>query len=136
MVINSTMLKILPQLFYETPDYQKILVDGLSSIIYKKVHEPVFQKEGYVSVHAITLVLKGTYRLENENGPLAVVKENQMVFIPKGLYEVSDILPEKGSFEAIVFFFDEEVITQYLKNLKIKPRKEKCVTHLLFDYND
>jgi AraC family transcriptional regulator, exoenzyme S synthesis regulatory protein ExsA len=136
MVINSTMLKILPQLFYETPEYQKILVDGLSSIIHKKVHEPVFQKEGYVSVHAITLVLKGTYRLENENGPLAVVKENQMVFIPKGLYQVSDILPEKGSFEAIVFFFDEEVITQYLKNLKVKPKKEKCITHFLFDYND
>jgi len=99
------MLKILPQLFYETPEYQKILVDGLSCIIHKKVHEPVYQKEGYVSTHAITLVLRGTLRLENDNCLAVTVKENQMVFVPKGLYTMSDILPDNGFFEAIVFFF-------------------------------
>src|SRR5690242_6111316 len=130
------MLKILPQLFYETQEYQKILVDGLSSIIHKKVHEPVYQKEGYVSTHAITLVLKGTLRLENDNCLQVTVKENQMVFVPKGLYTMSDILPENGSFEAIVFFFDEEVISQYLKNLKLKAKKDKCISHFLFDYSE
>lgn len=130
------MLKILPQLFYETPEYQKILVDGLSCIIHKKVHEPVYQKEGYVSAHAITLVLKGTLRLENDNGLLVTVKENQMVFVPKGLYTMSDILPKEGSFEAIVFFFDEEVLSQYLKSLKLKAKKDKCITHFLFDYSE
>ena len=130
------MLKILPQLFYETPEYQKILVDGLSSIIHKKVHEPIYQKEGYVSTHAITLVLRGTLRLENDNGLLVTVKENQMVFVPKGLYTMSDILPGNGSFEAIVFFFDEEVISQYLKSLKLKAKKDKCISHFLFDYSE
>jgi AraC family transcriptional regulator, exoenzyme S synthesis regulatory protein ExsA len=130
------MLKILPQLFYETPEYKKILVDGLSCIVYKKVDEPVLQKEGYVSAHAITLVLKGTLKIENENGPLITVGENKMVFLPKGLYSISDILPQNGSFEAVVFFFDEEVIAQFLDSLKFKCKKDKCITHFLFDYTD
>lgn len=128
------MLKILPQLFYQTPEFGKILVDGLSCIIHKKLDEPVLHKEGYVSTHAITLVLKGLLKIENDNMMLGPVRENQMVFLPKGLYTISDIIPQDGSFEAIVFFFEEAIITEYLNTFNIKVNKEKCVTHIVMDY--
>lgn len=128
------MLKILPQLFYETPSIQKILVDGLSCIIHKKIHEPVLQKEGYVSAHAITLVLKGTLRIENEDGLLAHIRENQMIFIPKGVYNITDILPVNGSFEAVVFFFDEEIISSFINTMGGKNKKDKAITHMVLDY--
>lgn len=128
------MLKILPQLFYQTPEFGKILVDGLSCIIHKKLDEPVLHKEGYVSTHAITLVLKGLLKIENDNMMLGPVRENQMVFLPKGLYTISDIIPQDGSFEAIVFFFEEPIITEYLNTFNIKVNKEKCVTHIVMDY--
>ena len=88
------MLKILPQLFYQTPEFKKVLVDGLSCVIHKKLDQPVLHKEGYVSTHAITLVLKGLLKVENENGVVASVPENRLIFLPKGLYTVSDILPK------------------------------------------
>ena len=47
------MLSILPQQFYENLAYQKLLVDGSSCVIYKMYSDPVWQKEGYVSAHAI-----------------------------------------------------------------------------------
>lgn len=130
------MLKILPQLFYESPDIQKILVDGSSCIIYKKMNQPVMHREGYVSAHAITLVLKGTLQVENEDGPLAHVKEGSMIFLPKGLYMVSDILPAKGSFEAMVFFFDEELLSSFISTMGGKNKKDKAITHMLLNYTD
>lgn len=128
------MVKILPQLFYETPAYKKIMVDGLSCIVYKKLEEPVWHKEGYVSTPAITLVLKGLLRIETEDKLLAEVPENKMIFLPKGLYTISDILPANGSFEAVVFFFENDVIRNFVDSIKPAPTKDKCVSHLVIDY--
>ena len=128
------MLKILPQLFYQTPEFGKILVDGLSCIIHKKLDEPALRKEGYVSTHAITLVLKGFLKIENDNMTISTVRENQMVFLPKGLYTISDKIPQDGFFEAIVFFFEESLIAEFLNTFNLKANKEKCVTHILMDY--
>ncbi|HEX5168812.1 MAG TPA: hypothetical protein VFW11_06540, partial [Cyclobacteriaceae bacterium] len=114
------MLKILPQQFYQNPEVKKILVDGLSCIIHKELAGPVIHKEGYVSTHAITLVLNGNIRIENDGGFLTHVSENQMVFLPKGLYMISDIIPDQGSFEAVVFFFDEQLIADFINSINLK----------------
>lgn len=130
------MVKILPQLFYETPEIQKILVDGLSCVVYKQLDDPVWHKEGYVSTHAVTMVLKGLLRIENEDGLFVEVPENKMVFLPKGLYTISDIIPRGGSFEAVVFFFERDVITGFLDSLNFKCSKEKRVSHLVLDSSE
>jgi len=130
------MLKVLPQLFYENPDIKKILVDGLSCAVYKKLEDPVWHKEGYVSAHAITLVMKGMLRIENDRGLFAEIPANKMVFLPKGLYTISDIIPSGGSFEAMVFFFDKELISDFVNSLRLAPGKNKCISHLLLDVPD
>ena len=130
------MLKILPQLFYESPDIKKILVDGLSCAVYKRMDEPVWHKEGYVSAHAITLVLNGLLRIENDEGLLTEIPKNKMVFLPKGLYYISDILPQKTPFEAMVFFFDEALIAEFIGSVDLTCSREKCISHLILDYTD
>jgi AraC family transcriptional regulator, exoenzyme S synthesis regulatory protein ExsA len=130
------IMKILPQLFYESPEIKKILVDGLSCAVYKRLEEPVWHKEGYVSTHAITLVLNGVLRVDNDNGLLAEVPAGKMIFLPKGLYMISDIIPENGFFEAIVFFFDKDVISQFINSLKIKDSRKSCISHLVLNYTE
>jgi AraC-like DNA-binding protein len=130
------MLRILPQQFYSMPQARKIMADGLSCIFYKTFDEPVFQKEGYASAHVIIQVRKGRLRIENEDGFLAEVNENNMLFLPKGIYSSSDILPEKGSFEAVMYFFDDEVINSFLNSLNLKTTKEKCVSHMVIGVDD
>jgi len=129
-------MKILPQLFYQTPGVKKILVDGLSCVVFKEIKGPVYHKEGYVSTHAMVAVRKGQLRAENDKGFLSHVDEGQMIFLPKGLYYISDIIPEKDTFEAMVFFFDEELIRTFVNSIELKSKKEKCVTHLLMDFNE
>jgi AraC family transcriptional regulator, exoenzyme S synthesis regulatory protein ExsA len=128
------MLKILPQLFYQDPKITKVLVDGLSCIVHKQLSEPVLRKEGYVSTHAITLVLKGILRAETDEGVAKQVNENEMIFLPKGIYTISDILPKNGVFEAVVFFFDEELIASFINSMNLKLKKDKPVAPLIFNY--
>lgn len=129
------MHKILPQQFYQNPDIQKILVDGLSCMIYKNLKEPVFQKEGYVSAHALTVVLKGKLQVENQEGSFVEASENKMIFLPKGIYTLSYI-PTSSNFEAIVFFFEDDIISDFINSLKLKCSREKQVSHCTLNYYD
>jgi AraC family transcriptional regulator, exoenzyme S synthesis regulatory protein ExsA len=126
-------LKILPQMFYKSPEVDKILVDGLSCIIHKVVRGPVWHKEGYLSAHAITLVLNGTLQVESEGGKVQV-SANQMIFLPKGLYNISDIIPDGNVFESVIFFFDQEVISSFVTANAILPQKQKCVAFKVLQY--
>lgn len=129
-------MKILPQLFYQNPEVKKILVDGLSCVIFKVIKGPVYRKEGYVSTHAIVVVHKGQLRAENDRGFLANVEEGQMILLPKGLYYISDVIPEKDTFEATVLFFDEELVRTFVNSIELTQKKDKCVTHLVLDFNE
>lgn len=131
------MLRILPQKLYDDPAMRKILVDGHSCVIHKKLDEPVWGKEGYLSTHALTMVLQGVLRLENEDGLFMEVDAGSSVFIPKGIYTVSDILPQSGSFEAMMYFFEADVISQFIENQIFKSEsKRKSVNPVFIPGND
>lgn len=135
MASNPTLVtRILPQKFYDDPAIRKILVDGFSCVIHKKLDAPVLGKEGFLSAHAVTMVMQGTLRIENADGLFDEISAGKMVLLPKGLYTVSDILPRGGNFEAMMFFFEPEVIRQFLDSLAFKAvGKEKSPTHLVIE---
>jgi AraC family transcriptional regulator, exoenzyme S synthesis regulatory protein ExsA len=130
------MVRILPQQFFDDPAMRKILTDGPSCVIHKNLSTPTFGKEGFLSAHAITMVLQGTLRVENADGLFDEVPAGWMALLPKGLYTVSDILPKGGNFEAMMFFFDTELVRQFLDSLSFKPdSKGKSPTHPVLQAN-
>ena len=116
-------MKIVPQVFYDHSEIEKILVDGLSSVLVKKVQSPDAENERFLSAHALTLVLHGSLQVQDEYGTVTVVPKKHFVFLPKGLYAITDLLPKKKDFEAIVFFFDEELTDEFLSDLKNPDKK-------------
>jgi AraC family transcriptional regulator, exoenzyme S synthesis regulatory protein ExsA len=130
-------MRVMPQTFFENEQYVKVLRDGLSAVVYKEVPADVYQKEGYVSTHCITLVLQGELRIENINRGVAHVRANQLIFCPKGLYNVSDIIHKnETSFKAVVFFFDEQLVDDFIKSLQLKVKSPMCTPHLTFQYSE
>lgn len=128
-------MKVLPQSLFESNAFVKVLRDELSCVIYKEIRETTLQNEGYVSTHALTLVLRGNLKLENINKGVAYVQPNQLLFVPKGLYTVSDILLGDEPFVAVVFFFDEQLIEDFINALNSK-LKGKCVFNLVLPYSN
>ncbi|MEW7290134.1 helix-turn-helix transcriptional regulator [Aquimarina sp. 2304DJ70-9] len=127
-------MKVVPHVFYQHPNIEKVLVDGLSCVVIKKVKQVDLQNERYLAAHALTLVLNGSLQVEKPNGELTIVHKNQMILLPKGLYMITDIIPKNESFEAIVFFFDEEITDEFLMNFETTKPEIDAET-ILIDYD-
>ena len=128
-------MKVVPHAFYLNPNIEKILIDGDSSVIHKKAVVSDLQNQRYLSSHALTLVLKGGLQIEKQSGELTRVHKNQMVLLPKGLYAITDIIPDNNYFEAIVFFFDQEITDEFLNSFEIGKSTHTTCTFLI-DYTD
>jgi len=109
-------MKVVPQLLYQHKKVKKIMVDGLSSIIFKSIDTIDTETDHYVSTHVISVVLKGKLKLQTYyEGEKFIASQNQIVFIPKGRYMISDIIPENEEFEAVFFFIEDKLINDFLK---------------------
>ncbi len=129
-------MKVVPQVFYKHPKIEKVMVDGLSCVILKSVQQADLQNERYLAAHALTLVLNGALQVENPEGDITIVNKNQMILLPKGLYMISDIIPKNESFEAVVFFFDEEITDDFLKGFETTlPKNSNGSLCIAYDQN-
>ncbi len=128
-------MKVVPHAFYLNPAIEKILIDGNSAVIHKKVTASDIQNQRYLASHALTLVLQGGLQIEKHSGEFTKVRKNQMVLLPKGLYAITDIIPVDQCFEAIVFFFDQEITDEFLNSFEISKSQHTTCTFLI-DYDE
>ncbi|KIX20090.1 hypothetical protein SY27_16395 [Flavobacterium sp. 316] len=112
-------MKVVPLLLYQHNKVRKIMVDGLSSIVHKTIDTIDTETDHYVASHVISIVLKGKLKIQTYyEAEQFLASQNQVVFIPKGRYMISDIIPENDEFEALFFFIEDSVINDFLKNKK------------------
>lgn len=110
-------MKVVPQLLYQHEKVTKIMVDGLSSIVHKSIDTIDTATDHYVATHVISIVLKGKLNIKTYyEGEKFLTGQNQVVFIPKGRYMISDIIPENDEFEAVFFFIEDTLINRFLAN--------------------
>lgn len=128
-------MRVVPQAFYQHPNIENILTDGLSCVFLKNVTQRDVQNQRYMAAHALSLVLNGSLQVETADGELAVAHKNQIIFLPKGLYMVSDIIPENESFEAVIFFFDQDLCDEFLASVATD-YVETSSRQLIMKYDD
>ena len=93
----------------------------------------LINREGYISNHVISIVLAGQQIIRPYDGPPIQVQANEVLFIPRGMYYVSDLVPAGGAFRSLLFYFDDSLIQEFLSNSKISEVSNKSVpNHLKF----
>lgn len=125
------ILEILPSSLYGLPNIEVILKNNASSIIFKSLSESLENKKMYLSSVAILLVMKGEQVIQNYEKTDLIVKENEMVILPKGLYVVSDFVTKQNNFEAFIFFIDDQLIKKFLLVNSTKQDKNKIKSTIL-----
>lgn len=112
------------------------MVDGLSCIVHKTINTIDVNTDYFLASHVLSVVLKGELKLETyyEEERYTVTK-NQLVFIPKGRYMITDIFPINEQFEAVFFFFEDTLIDQFLLNIK-KQDTTTSNSNLILSYTD
>ncbi len=117
-------MKIVPEAFYQSPKIQKIFVDGQNCIIYKSTKTADRDNHRLLSTHALTIVVRGGLLVHNDDDLPTQIKKGEMVLLPKGLYAITDLIPDNEVFEAFVLFFDESIIEKLQINSIEESTKE------------
>lgn len=112
-------MKIVPQAFYMASAIKKIMVDGDCCIIHKKTEVADLDNQRLLAAHALTVVLNGGLVVHSDDGLPVQVNSGEMILLPKGLYAITDIIPDRQAFEALVFFFDDDITDSFLAQRSI-----------------
>lgn len=105
---------VIPQRLLDSSNVQLILAENQNYILHKQLSKAVIGREGYINKHAIVLILEGKQQIETYEKESIFLSKNQLLFLPRGLYRVTDLLPTSGSFSCLLFYFDEEILQKFL----------------------
>ena len=124
---------LIPQRLFDAPGVRTLLRDGNVCILYKELHEPTLNREGYISNHVVSIVLSGAQWITTYDEKRIEVVKGEVLFIPRGMYHVSDLLPEQGTFKSLLFYFDDAIIQEFLAHTQVSEISRKQVPdHLKF----
>jgi AraC-like DNA-binding protein len=106
---------VLPQRLFEHPNVAILLRNQTSCILHKRLEKPLLKRTGYVSKHVLGLVLAGEQQLQTYEGERLTIRAGEGVLLPSSMYVISDLLPKQGAFESVLFYFDNALIQEFLK---------------------
>jgi len=122
---------LIPQRLFDSPSVKTIFRDGNVCILKKSLNEPVENREGYISNHVVSIVLAGEQKITTYEEEEIQVRAGEVVFIPRGLYYITDLLPSDGAFESVLFYFDEALIEQFLSKTKVSQLEREAIPEFL-----
>ena len=127
---------ILPQRLFDSSDVQVVLRSQNCCVLHKTLSAPVLQREGYISNHVISIILEGQQILHPFEKNKIIVNKGEVIFIPRGMYYVTDLLSDNNKFESLLFFFDESQIEKFLSETSVSEFDRKSnFSHLKFEVN-
>ena len=92
---------LIPQRLFDAPQVTTILRDGNVCILKKALTEPIVNREGYISNHVISILLSGEQHIKTYDNQLIKVKPQEVLFIPRGMYYISDLIPKEAKLSLI-----------------------------------
>ena len=105
---------LVPQRLFEDERVRTLMRIGNGCFLHKTLPEPTVDREGYVSNHAVSIVLAGEQRIRPHEAPTFGARTGEVLLVPRGLYHITDLLPERGTFQSLLCYFDDAAIHQFL----------------------
>ncbi|UZR94724.1 helix-turn-helix domain-containing protein [Chondrinema litorale] len=125
---------VIPQKLFNDTQVSIILRDGNICVLQKELPVSVKQREGYVASHAISFVQSGEQIINFYNGEEVRIKAKELVIIPRGVYYISDLISSGEQFKSLLFYFDDDIIHQFLSSLNHSEYQRKATSqHLLIN---
>ena len=122
---------LIPQRLFDDPRVTTILRDGNVCILKKEITHSLQNREGYISNHVISILLSGEQHIRTYDEERIMVKPGEVLFIPRGMYHITDLIPVSGKFTSLLFYFDDAIIQQFLSTVKVTEiTKKEVPSHL------
>ena len=107
--------------------------DGNVCILKKELSQSLINREGYISNHVVVMLLEGEQQIRTFDDEIIKVTAGEVLFIPRGMYHITDLKHENGKFRSLLFYFDDVLIQEFLSTSRVTEiSKEKAPDHLKF----
>ena len=117
----------LPKALYDNRNVNKILYHNDSCILYKKMTKNLLNQEKISTSHCVVLVVKGKVEVKTNEGECVTSSKNEMLFMPRDTYLISDLIKGRDGIEVFLVFFDHEIVAKFL-GPKIKKHKAPSIS--------
>jgi len=101
--------------------------DTTSGILHKNIKENLINVEFYTQCNTIVFNCSGRETITSYDYESIQIENNELLFLPKDMYLISDFIKTNSNLEAYLFFFDDSLIEKYLlqKNVCISSNEKK-----------
>lgn len=110
---------LIPQRLFGNKEIKTILRNGNTCILEKKLSQSLFDREGYISNHVISILLSGQQHIKTYEENIITINAGEILFIPRGLYHITDLIPEKGNFHSLLFYFGDDIVQEFLSTVQV-----------------
>ena len=91
-----------------------------ATILYKSFNYDSNNLEFYTQTYCIVFNCSGIETITSYDFKEVIIRENELLFLPKDMYLISDFIKTDKSLEAFLFFFDDDIIEKFLSIKKLK----------------
>ncbi|OUS26904.1 hypothetical protein A9Q99_16960 [Gammaproteobacteria bacterium 45_16_T64] len=105
---------ILPEALHGYPGVKTILRHNDSCIMFKRLTDSILEQEKLSVSHCAVFVVRGRVEVKTPEGEHVVCHEQELLFMPRDRYLISDFITGDYSLEVFLLFFDHDVIVKFL----------------------
>ena len=99
-------------------------------LLEKKINEAVIERHSYISQPGISFVKSGAQRIVDQDGNFLNVPAGKAIFLNRGLYTLSDFIPENGAFHNFILFFPLSFLQSFVSQYSKGPSVDGAETYL------
>lgn len=110
---------LIPQRLFNEKEVKTILRDGNVCILEKKLSQSLTNREGYISNHVISILLSGQQQIKTYEEKKITIHAGEILFIPRGLYHITDLLSSQGHFHSLLFYFGDDIVQEFLSTVRV-----------------
>ena len=98
-----------------------------SGILHKNIKDNLINVEFYTQSFTIVFNCSGRETITSYDFDSVQIEHNELLFLPKDMYLISDFIKTNKNLEAYLFFFDDTLIDKFLlsKNSKLDAQEKK-----------
>ncbi|MEL6926646.1 MAG: AraC family transcriptional regulator, partial [Bacteroidota bacterium] len=122
---------LIPQRLFDEPAVNTILRDGNVCILEKKLTQSLTNREGYISNHVVSILLSGQQQIKTYEDQLITINAGEILFIPRGLYHITDLLSAEGYFHSLLFYFGDDLVQEFLSTVRINEVQRTAIPEFL-----
>jgi len=128
--MNKKSIFTLPKSLYGLDGIKEILSFDENAILYKRLNKDLLNNEKFITAHSIVYVINGFVTVTTYNGDEVSIGNNEMLFMPRDSYLISDFVRNAKDMEVLLFFFDHEIVMKFMDRFTPMNRKKSTICKL------